>query len=458
MPVRDASGVNGDEALHFTSLLPFYPDGGEQTTVEIKKSIPLGVVQKLLRYCSVRNEDPFNFLLAAYYAVICRYSEQRNLHLVVRDETHYVGKTETGMRTAYPKSTTHLLLDEGSDITFDSLLSIVKSIVYGHSKGQRNSSSDASLATFKPDLIQSPYARAYFCIEDGDYTWEEQSKGANLAFVEYQAIEIALTANKSDKWGVMLSLEYRVDLYNSKDMNRFLENYIAFLSSATTDFENSSCDIAMCGETELYDLKSQFWNGKFMDNPWGSDMFIDKFLQIVEAMPDAIALESSSGSRWTYAHLNRQAEHMKSTLKKKGITARMLVGILCEPSLECIAAILGVLLARCGYVPMDPDSPVDRLAFIADDCGLKHIVISESYSSIANAISARSSSIIQLISAYNVDVLNDAECVEGSGCDLLRGHDPFYVIYTSVRSYDHLQIRMKLILSSRARPGSQREF
>lgn len=431
LPTADTSSINSHATPPSPNLLPFCPDGSERTINGVKKLIPIGIVHKILRHCSLRNTNLFELLFAAYYAVICRYSEQKNLGLVVHDATDSIAKS--GTKTGYSQYPVHLLLDEDSDTTFSSLLSVVKSIIREHSERQRNGSYNAAPSAFNSDPIQCSSARAYFSFQDGAYiSGGGPGTDGDSAFAKYQNIETALRANRSDAAGLTLSLEYRVDLYNSEDMDRFLENYIAFLSSATIDFENPICDIAMCGETELHHLNNQFWNMKSIDNPWGSDLFINKFLQIVEKMPDFIALESPNSGRWTYAHLNHQAQHMRNILTKRGITAGTLVGILCEPSLECIAAILGILLARCGYVPLDSNSPIDRLAFMVDDCALKHIIVGKSYSSIASAVSARSSSSIKLIPIDNMEIRIATEWVEQSNCVLSQDYDPFYVIYTSV--------------------------
>ena len=51
-------------------------------------------------------------------------------------------------------------------------------------------------------------------------------------------------------------------------------------------------------------------------------------------------------------------------------------------SLELGAAIYGVLKAGCIFVPLDPFMPADRLSFILKDCGIRHIISSNTLSDI----------------------------------------------------------------------------
>src|SRR3954469_12248787 len=53
----------------------------------------------------------------------------------------------------------------------------------------------------------------------------------------------------------------------------------------------------------------------------------------------------------------------------RGIDTGAHVGILMHRSLDLPVAILGVLKAGAAYVPLDPDYPSERLAYILDDAG-----------------------------------------------------------------------------------------
>nr|WP_245940115.1 amino acid adenylation domain-containing protein [Stenomitos frigidus] len=82
--------------------------------------------------------------------------------------------------------------------------------------------------------------------------------------------------------------------------------------------------------------------------------------------PDATAI-IFRGEQITYQQLNQRANHLANYLIALGIKPGMLVGICVERSLDMFVALLGVLKAGGGYIPLDPSYPTERLAFIMSD-------------------------------------------------------------------------------------------
>jgi amino acid adenylation domain-containing protein len=91
--------------------------------------------------------------------------------------------------------------------------------------------------------------------------------------------------------------------------------------------------------------------------------------------PDHVAVRFEN-QRVTYSELNARAERVALRLKKLGVGPETRVGICIAPSVEMIAALLGVLKAGGAYVPMDPNYPVERLSFMLGDSGVS-VVLTE---------------------------------------------------------------------------------
>ncbi|MWA14157.1 amino acid adenylation domain-containing protein [Streptomyces sp. BA2] len=89
--------------------------------------------------------------------------------------------------------------------------------------------------------------------------------------------------------------------------------------------------------------------------------------------PDAVAV-TCEGRTLTYAELEGRAARWAAALRAGGVGAGERVGICLERSLDLVVAMLAVLKADCVYVPMDPDYPADRLAYTAEDAGLRAVV------------------------------------------------------------------------------------
>ncbi len=76
----------------------------------------------------------------------------------------------------------------------------------------------------------------------------------------------------------------------------------------------------------------------------------------------------------TYSDLALRARSLAAFLLERGLPPSGRVGLHLRKCLELPAALYGVLAAGGVYVPIDPASPTERLRFILEDCGIRHLV------------------------------------------------------------------------------------
>ncbi|MGH9443527.1 MAG: amino acid adenylation domain-containing protein [Thermoanaerobaculia bacterium] len=88
----------------------------------------------------------------------------------------------------------------------------------------------------------------------------------------------------------------------------------------------------------------------------------------------AVALEESGGETWTYRELERRSASVAAWLAAAGVRAGDRVGLCLPKSNAAVAAILGTLRAGAAYVPVDPEGPPERNAYVLDDCRIAALV------------------------------------------------------------------------------------
>jgi len=141
----------------------------------------------------------------------------------------------------------------------------------------------------------------------------------------------------------------------------------------------------------------------------------------VEKNPGRVALVHGEETI-TYAELNATANRIARHLLSMGIGSETLVGIAMERSPELIASILGVLKAGGAYLPLDLDSPKDRLAMIVDDAKASTILTK---SSLAKKVQFEKS---RLVCVDDPELKN--ECSDNPDVST-RSSDLAYVMFTS---------------------------
>ncbi|WP_230414105.1 non-ribosomal peptide synthetase [Collimonas silvisoli] len=80
----------------------------------------------------------------------------------------------------------------------------------------------------------------------------------------------------------------------------------------------------------------------------------------------AIALRFE-GQELSYAELNRRANQLAHLLRARGAGPERMVAIAVPRSLELVVALLAILKTGAAYLPLDPDYPQERIAFMLGD-------------------------------------------------------------------------------------------
>ncbi|MDB9515933.1 AMP-binding protein [Roseofilum reptotaenium CS-1145] len=93
----------------------------------------------------------------------------------------------------------------------------------------------------------------------------------------------------------------------------------------------------------------------------------------VERRPEAISLVDNR-RQLTYRELNQEANQLAHYLKQFNLEQNTLIGICLDRSCEFAIAILAILKAGGAYLPLDPDYPPERLAFMLKDAKVPVLV------------------------------------------------------------------------------------
>ena len=107
------------------------------------------------------------------------------------------------------------------------------------------------------------------------------------------------------------------------------------------------------------------WNDTAADYP--QDRLLHELFEAQTARaPEAVALVYE-GAQLSYGALNERANRLAHHLRTLGVGPDVIVGLCVERSFEMIVALLGVLKAGGAYLPIDPDYPRDRIAYMIAD-------------------------------------------------------------------------------------------
>lgn len=350
--------------------------------------------ERMKEFCKQRHVTKTQALLAAFHAFLIRYTDEEE------------GKKSYAIHQ-YPQATfgEDFALEINNDISgsFDRLLCDMRSLSH------RRLGSETSPKDCKPPFAYDPV------LVSSDL------------WIVIITDNIALEAIGNSNVGLRLRLIYQPAMYGSEEMECSMENFLHFWSSILASSHLSLLALPLCGDKELSRQRQFYWSQNITMNTWDNKTVVDKFLEVAHEHPQHTAVLTSDGETLTYEGLVHRSCEIASCLQEAGASPGDSIGLLCQPGLDEIAGMIGILMSRCGYVAIDPGFAVERLSFMMDNSKVPMILVAPDLSTLGTEVVEKSQSSPQIIqfpehhSAY-------------SRSSILKNspHDPFYTIYTSV--------------------------
>ncbi|WP_353328748.1 amino acid adenylation domain-containing protein, partial [Chitiniphilus shinanonensis] len=182
--------------------------------------------------------------------------------------------------------------------------------------------------------------------------------------------------------------------------------------------ERRLCDIVLLGDAERAALRN--WSANADRHP-GEQPVHRLFEQQARQRPDAVALLFGD-TQLGYDELNRRANRLAHRLIGLGVRREAVVAVALERSVELVVALLAVLKAGAAYLPLDPDYPAGRLAYMVEDSAPALLL---THGALAGRLPPAATTLLAL------DTLDLAGERDDDPALALHGEQLAYVIYTS---------------------------
>jgi amino acid adenylation domain-containing protein len=165
--------------------------------------------------------------------------------------------------------------------------------------------------------------------------------------------------------GLRCRMIYNTALFGSETVERVGQHLQMLLR------DMASCPQARLSELDLADPAERAMIERWNDTATPVDpdaTLVSLVAEQIRRTPEAIAVSDESRA-WTYAELDRAADVIAAYLHGEGIGPESVVGVHARRSVWLMAALLGVLRSGAAYLPLDPDYPPERVAYMLADAG-----------------------------------------------------------------------------------------
>ncbi|TDU09258.1 non-ribosomal peptide synthetase DhbF [Bacillus subtilis] len=158
-------------------------------------------------------------------------------------------------------------------------------------------------------------------------------------------------------------LEYSTDLFKRETAQALADRLIRLLEAAESDPDEQIGNLDILAPEERSSMVTD-WQSVSEKIPQAC--LPEQFEKQAALRPDAIAVVYEDQAL-SYAELNERANRLARMLISEGVGPEQFVALALPRSLEMAVGLLAVLKAGAAYLPLDPDYPADRIAFMLKD-------------------------------------------------------------------------------------------
>ncbi|HEY4059961.1 MAG TPA: amino acid adenylation domain-containing protein, partial [Kofleriaceae bacterium] len=162
-----------------------------------------------------------------------------------------------------------------------------------------------------------------------------------------------------------LCVAYDEDRYDHELVEQFVRHFLRVLDLVAREPQRSLAALDILDEDDHRRLR--LWNATARPIPEPHTIHALVAEQIVRT-PEAIAVVCAD-VRLTYRELGARVERVAGWLSARGVTRGDRVAVAVDRTADMVVAVLAVLRIGAAYVPIDPEYPAQRQAFVRSDAG-----------------------------------------------------------------------------------------
>ncbi|MEU8833396.1 amino acid adenylation domain-containing protein [Streptomyces sp900116325] len=332
-------------------------------TFHMDEEVAAGV-SRLARRCRA---TPFMVLFAACHTLLAHLSGQRDFCVGVpvaardRVELEPMVGPFAGMLALRP--------DLSGDPTFAELIVQVRKVALGaFTHGQAPLEQLVDTLGLPRDLSRNPLYQAVLALHTAGSGYGDDAGLPGVTTTPFShgchraKVDLAL-----ELWprpdGLHAELTYRTDLFDHGTAECMAERFMALVSAAVADPDVRLSALWPSGGDTEPDSEAEVPDATV----------VDLVREQARRWPDATAVECGD-TRIGYAGLLTLAERVATGLAREGVARGDVVAVRLTRSAETVGALLGIMLAGAAYLPVDPDYPAARIAYVLADSGARVVL------------------------------------------------------------------------------------
>ncbi|KAA8879750.1 amino acid adenylation domain-containing protein, partial [Nocardia colli] len=180
--------------------------------------------------------------------------------------------------------------------------------------------------------------------------------------LQFTVVEAIDQGGRAD--GMDIEITYATDLFDPETIAVLGRRFTQVLAAIAADPTVVLGDIQLLSAEEQHRALHE-WASTGADTA-AVGTLADRFAQVAALDPVADAVRAGERTL-SYAELDEWSNRLARRLIAAGVGPETLVAVALPRSVELVVALLAVVKAGAGYLPIDPNYPTDRIEYILDD-------------------------------------------------------------------------------------------
>jgi amino acid adenylation domain-containing protein len=318
----------------------------------------------------------FMTLMAAFKTLIYRYTNQHDILISTPIGTRL--RPETENLVGYLLNLLIVRTDLSGNPTFRELLKREQEACVGAFAHQEVPFGKL-VQELKPkqDASRNPIAQVAFLYLDFPEATAMQFLGLTATPIDIDngasRFDITLAMIETPE-GFAISIEYISDIFEHGRMERMARHLQVLLEGIIANPDARLSDVPILTLAEQRQL--QHWNDTAHQFP--STLLVHQLFEQQAALrPGAPALLFEDQAL-TFSEINSRANQLARHLLRRGLEPEARVGVMLPRTPDALVALLAIFKAGGCYLPLDPEYPPERLAFMLDDAAVSLLITEES--------------------------------------------------------------------------------
>jgi amino acid adenylation domain-containing protein len=338
----------------------------------VSTTIHPSLADQLRQLATEQGTTLFAVLLAAYSVVLGRLTGSDDLLIAVPMAARVRPETESVVGLFMNTVVIRVRIDHDGTLG-DLLRSVHAATVRALAHQDLPFARVVELVKPNRDPARLPLVQVMFTMEE---SWTFPDRGGlrwrpEMVEIDTVKLEIELAVTDAPA-GPQVRITCNTALFESATAERLARNVLMVLAHMAATPMAKTSDLFVLEEREAAALAR--WNATVKPSPTGDDVTLrDLFERQAKRTPDSIAVVDDQG-KLSYAQLDSAADVIAHRLIAAGVASESVVAVLAERSAELVTALVGVVKTGAAFLPLPPEYPPERLAYMLADSGVRIVL------------------------------------------------------------------------------------